>query len=106
MVERCRPFPGLDSMQIWTAWISQPEAMVLPRLSVSPAAGPLEQRVLGALNELVVSCTARNPQSRPSIRQVLDRVRHVQHMYEEARASAAAAAATAASVAAESAAGS
>jgi hypothetical protein len=35
MVERRRPFEGMDGMQICALWISDPSQMVLPLLTVA-----------------------------------------------------------------------
>lgn len=38
-VERRRPFEGLDGMQLWTMWVSDPQAVTLPPLTVDGRAG-------------------------------------------------------------------
>lgn len=42
MVERQRPWAGMmDAMQLWTLWVTDPQAVVLPPLTVDPHAGGL-----------------------------------------------------------------
>jgi hypothetical protein len=41
--------------------------------------------VLAALQQLVSACTALDPWQRPTMQQVLDRVRHIQQMTERIR---------------------
>jgi hypothetical protein len=148
MVERRRPFEGMDGMQICALWISDPGQMVLPLLTVadnacelqpllhpheylpvpSPVklwyltgkdiqhaasvcslmlllklnlmyvclstwccAGERDRRVLSALQDLVRDCTAFNPDERPTMKQVLERIRQIQRMFDPRLAAAAAA---------------
>lgn len=46
--------------------------------------------MLSALQALVRECTALQPEDRPTMQQVLDRVRHVQKMYEDMKSVSAA----------------
>jgi hypothetical protein len=47
---------------------------------------------MSALHALIRDCTQHNPEQRPTMRIVLDRVRHVQKMYEDLRLASVAAA--------------
>lgn len=38
-IERKRPWQGLDGMQLWTMWVSDPDNVKLPPLSIRDAAG-------------------------------------------------------------------
>jgi serine/threonine protein kinase len=38
-IERKRPWQGLDGMQLWTMWVSDPTNVKLPPLSIREAAG-------------------------------------------------------------------
>ncbi|WIA15146.1 hypothetical protein OEZ85_001833 [Tetradesmus obliquus] len=93
MVERRRPFEGMDGMQICALWIADPGQMVLPALTVAESACERDRRVLSALQDLVRDCTAFNPDDRPSMKQVLERIRQIQRLFDP-RAAAAAAAGT------------
>lgn len=42
MVERKRPFEGMDGMQICALWIADPERMTLPPLTVGATASELQ----------------------------------------------------------------
>jgi hypothetical protein len=74
--------------------------VVLPALC---CAGERDRRVLSALQELVRDCTAFNPDGRPTMKQVLERIRQIQRMFDPRLAAAAAAGPAAAAGAATSA---
>jgi serine/threonine protein kinase len=41
-IECKRPWQGLDGMQLWTMWVSDPANVKLPPLSVRGAAGEIQ----------------------------------------------------------------
>lgn len=155
-VERQRPWQGMDDMQLWAAWVSDPHRVSLPPITVEATAGrcwccccqrckhsaaqaraqgvsahwesfcfdfracvepchavnlpawrscrwccPLlivynvlpaishagagERSILAELQELISECTLVDPQARPSMEAVLDRIRHLQELYEALR---------------------
>lgn len=51
-------------------------------LCVQHVAGDRDQQVLVGLQELVSDCTAFHPDARPSISQVLGRIRHIQRLFD------------------------
>jgi hypothetical protein len=60
MVERRRPFEGMDGMQICALWISEPGQMVLPQLTVADNASewrPLPHAQDNACHQLCLCCT-------------------------------------------------
>lgn len=94
MVERRRPFESYDSLQICALWISDPSQLVLPQLSVPECvliggSSSADAHAFVALQQLVNECTAFDPQLRPSFKQVLDRVKRIQRMYDPAVTAAA-----------------
>jgi hypothetical protein len=67
----------------------------LPLFAAACCTGDGERDIMSVLHALIRDCTQHNPEQRPSMRVVLDRVRHVQKMYEDMRLAATAAAAAA-----------
>lgn len=65
-------------------------------------AGDAERDILSALNALVRDCTQMHAEQRPSMKIVLERVRHVQKMYDDLRLAAEAASSAATSSSAPS----
>ncbi len=80
VLERRRPHEGLDTFQMTAMWMSNPEAMALPDVTVPEGAGPRERIVLTRMGELVAACTSLEPDERPSFREVLARLKQLQQV--------------------------
>lgn len=58
IVERERPFEGMTYYEIATQWLSNPEEMKLPPLSIPKDATATDTLILNACQDLVMQCTS------------------------------------------------
>ncbi len=61
LIERLRPFEGYDPLQICALWVSSPNLMALPPLTVQEGTSTEDRQALAALQALVTECTALDP---------------------------------------------
>ena len=71
LLERKRPYAGMDGYQIQTQWLLNPDTMKLPRVHVPTGLPQFNECVLHALADLVQACTAWNPNERPTFGDIL-----------------------------------
>lgn len=76
LLERKRPYSGLDGFQIQTQWVLDPGSMKLkppkvPETCKTAAA----KKVVQTLSDLVAACTAWDPEERPSFKDILATLR-------------------------------
>ncbi|PRW39298.1 Mitogen-activated kinase kinase kinase dlk-1 [Chlorella sorokiniana] len=75
IMERRRPFAGMDGFQIQTQWYLDPQSMRLPRPGVPDGLAPQAQAIMETLADLVEQCTRWDPDERPTFQDVLAALR-------------------------------
>lgn len=75
ILERKRPFGGMDGFQIQTQWYLEPNSMRLPRPIVPDSTPPAARLILDTLAGLVESCTRWDPDARPTFQEILATIR-------------------------------
>lgn len=79
MLERRRPYAGMDGFQVQTQWVLDPASMRLKAPKVPEGLPPVGRRVMQVLSDLVVACTAWEPSERPTFKQILAVLREAGH---------------------------
>lgn len=77
ITERERPFEGMTSYEIAAQWVSNPEELKLPPLTVPKDATAADLKILGECQELVQQCTSIDPNRRPDFKTILKRLKLV-----------------------------
>lgn len=71
LLERKRPYAGMDGYQIQTQWLLNPETMRIPEVQVPKGLPQFSKQVFESLAYLVKWCTEWDPYRRPTFDQVL-----------------------------------
>ena len=76
LLERRRPYAGMEGFQIQTQWVLDPGAMKLrpPRMPEN-CKTPAARRAVQVMIDLVEACTAWDPNARPSFKDILAMLR-------------------------------
>jgi len=77
ILERKRPFEGLDEVSIQSMWLNSPYQARLPSLKIPDQGSPQKLRVMRSLSDLIDDCTRLDPNSRPTFHDILKRVRQM-----------------------------
>ncbi|GMH35519.1 hypothetical protein BSKO_03387 [Bryopsis sp. KO-2023] len=77
IAERERPFEGMTSYEIAAQWLSNPEDMKLPALSVPKDATTADLKILNECQNLVQQCTSIDANRRPDFKTILKRLKQV-----------------------------
>ena len=75
ILSRKRPFDGMDHFEIQTAWLLNPEEMVLPPVKIDSSLDSQGTRVMTTLADLSVQCTQQSPQLRPTAAEIVARLK-------------------------------
>lgn len=75
IMERKRPFEGMQEVGVQAMWLNTPYQARLPPVKVPETLEPSAARVLRGLSDLVEDCTRLDPLARPSFGEVLQRLR-------------------------------
>ncbi|KAL4440482.1 hypothetical protein ABPG75_003483 [Micractinium tetrahymenae] len=75
ILERKRPFAGMDGFQIQTQWYLNPESMRLPAPTIPEGVTPAARQILETLAGLVAACTRWDPDARPTFNDILATLR-------------------------------
>ncbi|KAI3431344.1 hypothetical protein D9Q98_004402 [Chlorella vulgaris] len=75
IMERKRPFAGMDGFQIQTQWYLDPQGMRLPPPVVPEDCPPAARLIMDTLVALVASCTHWDPDQRPNFQTILATLR-------------------------------
>eukprot|EP00210_Caulerpa_lentillifera_P002445 g2343.t1 len=78
IVERKRPFEGMQFYEIVTSWTSDAKSMELEPLTIPKDFSPIDQKLLRWLQDLIKQCTSLDPNGRPDMRTIVKRVKEVQ----------------------------
>eukprot|EP00210_Caulerpa_lentillifera_P004657 g4442.t1 len=82
IVERKRPFEGLQLYEIVTMWSSDPKSMELEPFTVPKDLNPVDQKLIWWLQELTKQCTNLDPDRRPEMRFVVKKLKEMQSEIE------------------------
>jgi serine/threonine protein kinase len=75
VMERKRPYAGMDGFQVQTQWLLDPESMKLQAPTVPPGLSGPAKTTMETLSKLVERCTSWEPDDRPSFKEVLAMLR-------------------------------
>ncbi|KAK9811688.1 hypothetical protein WJX72_008422 [[Myrmecia] bisecta] len=74
ILERKRPYDGLDGFQIQAQWYSG-NSMELPPVSMPEGLKAEQRKIMATLSQLVTRCTAYDPDRRPTFKEILNELR-------------------------------
>ncbi|GAB4814115.1 hypothetical protein N2152v2_001161 [Parachlorella kessleri] len=77
LLERKRPYSGMDGFQVQTQWFLDPEVMRLPAVTMPDNLTPQGQLIMTTLAGLVQQCTEWDPAKRPTFKAVLGVLRGI-----------------------------
>eukprot|EP00890_Picochlorum_soloecismus_P005201 jgi/Picsp_1/5682/NSC_03041-R1_protein kinase domain containing protein len=75
IIERKRPFHGLDITGIQSLWLNSPYQARLPPVKIPDTGPPQTLRLMRGLADLVDDCTRLDPDSRPSFCSILQKMK-------------------------------
>lgn len=86
IVERKRPFEGMQFYEIVASWTSEPKSMELAPFTVPRDFNQVDQKLLKWLQDLTKQCTNLDPNRRPDMKTVVKKLKEIQTEVERTSA--------------------
>lgn len=75
IMERKRPFEGLDELSIQSFWLNSPYQAHLPKIRLPEQGSTETLKLMRSLSDLIDDCTKIDPDARPTFQDILKRLR-------------------------------
>lgn len=77
IMERKRPFEGLDEVSIQSLWLNSPYQAHLPKIKLPEQGSTGTLKLMRSLSDLIDDCTKIDPDARPTFQDIIRRLREL-----------------------------